>query len=211
MSSSWAVGVRRLLGFLGLLGLHICLKVVEIVRLGRREPFRGKTVLVHQVPVNLVEHFGPHRSLGVHTIIARFTHERKGLRVRLEAGRIRVLADTLTAVGPCTHIILRCACVVDLHAKRSGEEVTPAFTHATGLAPTETTRVFRTTVNRKNNECDTYDDAALQISVPHWFRRVPDIHTHLASLTIRRGREVGVIISRAILGVGHNSIAFFTT
>lgn len=54
-------------------------------------------------------------------------------RVPLERSRVIVLPDTSTIVGPVAHSVVGVASILLLDAEGGGIEVTPSFTHTTGL------------------------------------------------------------------------------
>lgn len=67
-----------------------------------------------------------------------------GHRVTLKRGRVVVFTDTRTTVGPVTHTVVGVTGVLGLEAESSGVEVTPSFTHTTGLEGGKTVDVQRT-------------------------------------------------------------------
>jgi hypothetical protein len=50
------------------------------------------------------------------------------------------------------------------------------------------------------------DDASLEVAVSVRQSRVPEVHAHASILTVRWGHEVGIVESRAILGIGDDGV-----
>lgn len=50
------------------------------------------------------------------------------------------------------------------------------------------------------------DDSCLKRAVPHRRRVVPQIHAHTTWLTVRRGGEISVVDSTAVLGIQNHKV-----
>lgn len=96
-----------------------------------------------------------------------------------------------------------------VQSDHSGEEITPSFTHASSFTPAETTTVGRSTSQASRDTMSVFvnDNTSFQVTVAHRGYDIPDVHAHLSVLTIRRSGKVGIIIARAVLGIGNDSIA----
>lgn len=125
--------------------------------------------------------------------------------------RVKVIPDTLLVVGsPRAHTVIR---VVAGASDRGSQEVTPTFTHAAALAPTETPRVGRSTGQTSRQPVSELvdDDASFQVSITIRRSGVPQVHPAATVLTIGWSHEVGVVVTTAILGVGNHSIVLLSS
>lgn len=107
-------------------------------------------VFVDQVPEDLIQHGGPDGTDVVHTVVS--VDGGVDERVGGQAGGVWVLTDTAGVVGsPGTHGVVSGAGVARLETDGSGEEVTPSFTHTTGLESSQAAGVGGSTAETVGN------------------------------------------------------------
>ena len=172
----------------------------------------GPPVLTNQLVRDNEEHLRPDLTDGMDAPVATFVEGVVRRRVGSHVKRVRVVANAVRLVGsPGAHRPV----VVCLGAANDGsQEVTPAFAHASRLAPSEAARVGGTTSKTSGESVRIFvnNDSGLEITITVGLSMdVPNVHTHPSILSIGRGHKVGVVVARSILGISNNGIVALAT
>lgn len=161
------------------------------------------TVLLLEVPEDFVEDGSPDRTDSVDGGEPGGADGGVEERVGGERSGVGVLADP-GSVGPFTHAVVGVAGIRGLETDGSGEPITPAFTHTTSLGGRKTRGSGRTTGETVGKTVGVLvdDNTSLEVTITlDAGACVPDIHAHTRARTINRGKEVGVVVTSAVLGV----------
>ena len=120
------------------------------------------------------------------------------------------MPDTRTVLSPGTRGVVR---VIGGATDGGGEEVTPTFAHTSTLTPAETPRVGRSTGQTDAQTVGKLvnNDPGVKVTIPVRVGGLPEVHIAATVLTVRWGREVGIVEGAAHLSIGNDSVVFLTT
>ena len=169
-------------------------------------------VFLNQVPHHLVQHGGPNGSGVVHGWLSSgvvCVDYFVGKGVGGQAGGVKVSSDSGgSEANPCTHGFVGCAFLALLEVDGDRHEVSPSFSHTTGLVHIQAVGVCWTTGKAGGHTMCVFvnDHASIETAVTIGDFVVPDEHGHSAWLTIDGGGEVGVVESSSILSIENDSV-----
>jgi len=177
----------------------------------RRVQAVGVPMLLDKALVDDEKTLGPNFTDGVYAPVTWLVEGLVGGGVDGLVSGVREVPDSTGTVGsPSTHGVVG---IVSSAPDDSRQEVSPTFTHTTGLSPSEASRVSRSTSQPRAQAVAQLvdDDTSLKITISVRSSGVPQVHSAASILTIRWCHEVSVVVPATVLSVGNDGVILLST